>query len=65
MKYKITKEENMPHPSWKLGDIVELNEGTVKKLEGKIEPYTGDEPNKHVFIEVEPIRAGININQPK
>lgn len=62
MKYKIIKE--YPERQWLVGDILQADELNAQKLlsEGFIEEYTGDEPNKHVIINVEPVQlSGIGI----
>lgn len=62
MKYKIISEEKLPHPDWKVGDIVGLNELSAEYLKDSIEPYEGDEPNKHVWMAMTPLNIKQVVN---
>lgn len=65
MKYKIISEEKLPHPDWKVGDIVGLNELSAEYLKDSIEPYEGEAPNKHTWVALTPINIKMVINDPQ
>lgn len=56
MKYQILKE--VEKYDWKEGEIVEAIGSVADRLveEGTLELYTGEEPNKHLIIEPNPIK---------
>lgn len=56
MKYKILKE--VEKYNWIEGEIVEAIGPVADRLveSGTLELYTGEEPNKHLIIEPNPVR---------
>lgn len=56
MKQRVIKE--VEKYNWIEGEIVEAVGAIADRLieEGITEPYTGEEPNKHLIIEPNPIK---------
>lgn len=61
MKYKIIKIKNLPHPSWQIGDIVNLNDLAAAQLGDSVTPYEGEDQARHTFLKVDPLKIKFKV----
>lgn len=52
--------------SWLPGEILEMEGDPSWMIEnGYLEPYEGNEPNKHVIVVVDPVSVGLTVHKPE